>query len=144
MLSYIYMLYDMEVGMKPLGYWLVHIHELIETRFEQALEADGLTRRHWQVLNTIAGRPGTPAQINQALAHFHDDARPLVEDLTGRGWVAGAGEYELTEAGHKAHDRISARVHAERARLLDGISNEEYATLMTLFERIATNAAAPA
>ncbi|MCE6997322.1 MarR family transcriptional regulator [Saccharothrix sp. S26] len=127
--------------MKPLGYWLVHLHDLIETRFHRALEADGLTRRHWQVLNTIATEPGTLTEVEQALAHFHDDVRPLVEDFAGRGWLTG--ECELTEAGRRAHDRIAAQVHAQRARLLDGISDDEYVELIRMLERIAENAAAP-
>ncbi|MET0234417.1 MAG: MarR family winged helix-turn-helix transcriptional regulator [Kibdelosporangium sp.] len=127
--------------MKPLGYWLVHIHDLMETGFAQLLETDGLTRRHWQVLNTIAAKPGDMGEIQQALAHFQDDVRPLIGDFVDRGWVKG--EYELTTTGRAAYDRIAARVHSERAKVLTGISAEEYATLMNLLERIAANAAAP-
>ncbi|MBP2321883.1 DNA-binding MarR family transcriptional regulator [Kibdelosporangium banguiense] len=127
--------------MKPLGYWLVHIHQLIENNFERLLTGDALSRRHWQVLNTIAAKPGSLAEIEQAMAHFHDDVRPLIRDFTDRGWVTP--EYELTAAGREAYDRIAAQVHAERAKVLDGVSPEEYATLMNLLERIATNAATP-
>jgi DNA-binding MarR family transcriptional regulator len=127
--------------MRPLGYWLVHIHEQMETGFERLLAGDALTRRHWQVLNTIAAKPGSLAEIEQALAHFQDDVRPLVEDFTDRGWVTG--EYELTTAGREAYDRVAQRVQGERAKLLTGISDEEYATLMNLLERISANAGAP-
>jgi DNA-binding MarR family transcriptional regulator len=127
--------------MRPLGYWLVHIHEQMETNFERLLADDALTRRHWQALNTIAAKPSSIAEIEQALAHFRDDVRPLVEDFANRGWVTG--EYELTPAGRAAYDRIAGRVRGERAKLLTGISDEEYATLMNLLERISANAAAP-
>jgi DNA-binding MarR family transcriptional regulator len=128
--------------MRPLGYWLVHIHEQMETNFERLLADDGLTRRHWQVLNTIGKKPSSLTEIEQALAHFHDDVRPLVEDFAGRGWVTG--EYELTAAGRAAYDRIAERVQGERAKVTTGISNEEYATLMNLLERISANVTAPA
>jgi DNA-binding MarR family transcriptional regulator len=134
------MSYYMEVGMKPLGYWLVHIHEQMETSFERLLADDSLTRRHWQVLNTIAAKPSSMTEIEQALAHFQDDVRPLVEDFADRGWVTG--EYELTTIGRQAYDRIAQRVQGERAKLRTGISDEEYATLMNLLERISANAGA--
>lgn len=126
--------------MKPLGYWLVHIHEQMETSFERLLADDSLTRRHWQVLNTIAAKPSSMTEIEQALAHFQDDVRPLVEDFADRGWVTG--EYELTTIGRQAYDRIAQRVQGERAKLRTGISDEEYATLMNLLERISANAGA--
>lgn len=126
--------------MKPLGYWLIHIHELLETGFERLLEAEGLSRRHWQVLNTLASKPHTMAEINSALRPFGDDFRQQAEDLVARGWVTG--EFELTTVGHEAHKRVSERVHEFRAKVVDGISADEYATLMNLLERVATNAAA--
>jgi DNA-binding MarR family transcriptional regulator len=126
---------------KPLGYWLVHIHDQMENNFERLLTEDALTRRHWQVLNTIARKPGSMTEIEQALAHFRDDVRPLVEDFAGRGWVTG--EYELTATGRVAYDRIAERVQGERAKVVAGISNEEYATLMNLLERISANVTAP-
>jgi DNA-binding MarR family transcriptional regulator len=130
----------MEVGVKPLGYWLVHIHDQMESNFERLLAGDALTRRHWQVLNTIAKKPGSLTEIEQSLAHFHDDVRPLVEDFAGRGWVTG--EVELTAAGRAAYDRIAERVQGERAKVLTGISDDEYATLVNLLERISANVTA--
>ncbi|RSM84536.1 hypothetical protein DMH04_20655 [Kibdelosporangium aridum] len=122
--------------MKPLGYWLIHIHELLETGFERLFEDEGLTRRHWQVLNTIASK----AEIHTALRPFGDDFRQQVDELAARGWVNG--EFELTTAGREAHQRVSERVHAIRAKVTEGISADEYATLMNLLQRVATNAAA--
>jgi DNA-binding MarR family transcriptional regulator len=141
MLVYIYMLYYMGVTVKPLGYWLIHIHDQLERNFERLLTNERLTRRHWQVLNTIAGKPRGLTEIQQAMAHFGDDVRPLVQDFADRGWVTG--EYELTAQGRTAYGRIAANVHAERAGTLKGISDEEYATLMNLLERISANVTAP-
>lgn len=126
--------------MKPLGYWLIHIHELMENGFERLLADEALTRRHWQVLTTIAGGPHTVAEINTALAPFGDDFRQYIEDLAERGWVDG--ECELTTTGCEVHERVAERVRTFRAKVVDGISEAEYATLMSLLERVATNAAA--
>jgi hypothetical protein len=64
---------------------------LIDEAFERALDADGLTRRHWQVLNTLAAGPSTNAALTAALRPFVEDDAKAVEvvnnDFLGRGWV---------------------------------------------------------
>ncbi|MEU8610825.1 hypothetical protein AB0C29_22835, partial [Actinoplanes sp. NPDC048791] len=45
----------------------------------------------------------------------------------------------LTGAGRAAHDRVAERVRTFRARVTDGLSEQEYATLVTLLERVAGN-----
>nr|WP_042183933.1 MarR family winged helix-turn-helix transcriptional regulator [Kibdelosporangium sp. MJ126-NF4]CEL15966.1 hypothetical protein [Kibdelosporangium sp. MJ126-NF4]CTQ93890.1 hypothetical protein [Kibdelosporangium sp. MJ126-NF4] len=123
--------------MKPLGYYLIHIHETMENAFARLLADETLTRRHWQVLNTIATGPHTQAEINAALKPFGDDFREQVNDLTARGWISG--EHHLTEAGREAHHRVSERVDAFRAKVVNGISVDEYRTLVRLLDRVATN-----
>jgi hypothetical protein len=46
---------------RPIGYWLKHLDSMIEGTFERTLASEGLTRRHWQVLNTLHTQPSTPA-----------------------------------------------------------------------------------
>jgi DNA-binding MarR family transcriptional regulator len=127
--------------MKPFGYWLKHIDAQLEATMGQLLADEDVTRRQWQILNTIAARPSTMAEIDEAAKPFltaeTPTFRPMVDNLTARGWVRG--EYELTDEGRQAYDRISAKVHAFRARTIDGLTNEEYVTLVTLLERVATN-----
>jgi hypothetical protein len=48
-----------------------------------ALEAESLTRRHWQVLNTIAHGARTPEDLDAALAPFGSIAAQLAEVATG-------------------------------------------------------------
>ena len=55
---------------RPIGYWLKHLDRLIDDSFSRALAADELTRRHWQVLNTAARGPASPAELTQALEPF--------------------------------------------------------------------------
>jgi hypothetical protein len=43
----------------PIGYWLKHLDSLIEAAGERALAGQGVTRRHWQALNTLQERPST-------------------------------------------------------------------------------------
>src|SRR5438067_2170858 len=101
--------------MKPLGWWLRHVHELLESSMAQALGAESLSRRHWQVLNTIALGARTPEDVDAALAPFaatEGSMAAKVADLRTRGWVAENGD--LTEAGREAHARVEERVEAFR------------------------------
>lgn len=144
--------------MRPLGYWIKEIDRRIEADFGRLLAHEGLTRRHWQVLTTLAEqRAGTLAQLDAALAPFTPTTRPQLNDLINRGWAtespAGAEHPEprdqaadqpgrevvLTPAGRAAHDRVAERVRAFRAQVAAGLSERDYATLVALLERVAGN-----
>lgn len=122
--------------MKPLGWWLRHVHELLESSMARALDAESLSRRHWQVLNTIALGARTPEEVDAALTPFGSTAGP-VADLRTRGWVAEDGG--LTEAGREAHTRVEERVKAFRTAVTDGISDDDYRTTIRTLERCAAN-----
>jgi hypothetical protein len=90
---------------------------------------------------TLAARPSTMADIDLALAPFLSTGtltfQPVVDDLLTRGWVTGG--YELTGEGRRVHDRVAEQVHAARAKAVEGISAEEYTTLIDLLRRVAAN-----
>jgi hypothetical protein len=126
--------------MKPLGWWLRHLHELLESSMTQALDAESLTRRHWQVLNTIALGARTPEQVDTAMAPFvagEGSMVPKVADLRTRGWVTEDGS--LTADGRKAHARVEEHIKAFRAKAIEGISEDDYRTTLRTLERCAAN-----
>jgi DNA-binding MarR family transcriptional regulator len=122
--------------MKPLGWWLRHVHELLESSMARTLDAESLTRRHWQVLNTIALGAHTPEEVDAALAPF-GSTTSQVADLRDRGWVTETGN--LTTDGREAHARVEARVKAFRSAVTDGVSDEDYRTTIRTLERCAAN-----
>ena len=140
MLSYIYMSSYMEVPVKPLGYWLKHIDNQLEAAFDRLLDEEDVSRRQWQVLNTIASGARDISSIDAAarplLSAEVPTLQPVVSSLASRGWVAS---YELTLSGQEAFDAISTKVHAFRRRAIDGLSEAEYGTLVSLLERVAAN-----
>jgi hypothetical protein len=69
---------------RPIGYWLKHVDRLIDETLLRTLSADDLSRRHWQVLNTLAAGPANV----RALA---DVLRPFVGDEP----LASAGKRQL-------------------------------------------------
>ena len=127
--------------MKPLGWWLRHVHELLESSMAQALETESLTRRHWQVLNTIALGVHTPEEVDAQLAPFvttEGSTVTKVADLRARGWIT-EGELALTETGREAHARVEERIKAFRVSSMDGISDDDYRTTLRTLERCAAN-----
>jgi hypothetical protein len=58
---------------RPIGYWLKHLDRLIEDNFDRLLASEGLTRRHWQLLNTLHRGPSTHEELAEAVAPFVTD-----------------------------------------------------------------------
>src|SRR5262245_21720093 len=130
-------------GQRPIGYWLKHLDRLIEETFSQTLASDGLTRRHWQILNTLARGPAPSAELTNALDPFvrHDPAAldTAVDDLANCGWVSRDqdGRLCLTQAGQTAHQQTQERVQQTRGLILRGVSTSEYATVIDILTRMS-------
>src|SRR4030095_16926535 len=120
----------MEPERRPIGYWLKHLDRLIDQAFERTLDGDGLTRRHWQVLNTLAAAPSTEAALTAALQPFVDgDAKAVEVVINGfldRGWVRRLpdGGIEISDRGRAAHEAGMRRVAETRQRTLCGLTGD--------------------
>ncbi|MFI6925863.1 MarR family winged helix-turn-helix transcriptional regulator [Nonomuraea spiralis] len=121
---------------KPLGYWLMHLHNLLEEQFARTLADLGLSRRQWQALNLLSRGDTTREELTTALTHFSTDGGPdPLAGLTARGWAVstGGGAVALTEAGRATHLEASKRVEGSRATVLGGLTLDQYAeTIRTL------------
>jgi DNA-binding MarR family transcriptional regulator len=129
----------------PIGYWLKHADEIITARSNQALADQGFTRFRWQALNMIyeAGTI-TRDQIFNVLQTFLD-AHQLDEMLNGfiqEGWLVVEGNaLSLTEAGKSKRTDLFKRQGEVRRRAMQGISDEEYVTIIAVLQRIVNNLA---
>ncbi|WP_432588955.1 MarR family transcriptional regulator [Streptomyces sp. HD1123-B1] len=141
---------------KPIGYWLKHLDALIDADFEHALAGSGLTRRHWQVLNSLTAAPCRTDELSAALLPFWGEGAITLDEvlvsLRGRGWVGrveGEGEggrWALTPLGAEGRAEAAGRVGATRRRLMDGVTAEQYHETVRVLSRMAANleAAPPA
>ena len=141
-----YMTKDMKIASRrPIGYWLKHLDRLIEDTFSRTLAGQGLTRRHWQVLNTLAHGPASPADLTKALDPFlRDDptGQATTEaDLIDRGWVSHDqdGRLCLTLHGQTAHQQTHKQVQQTRELMLHGVHVGEYAAVIDILTRMAAN-----
>jgi hypothetical protein len=125
--------------MKPIGYWLKHLHNLLEEQFELAL--DGLSRRDWQVLNTLGSGPQTRDELEQALIPFWEDGQPDLDDVLSRDeWFEEKEDLvSLTEKGREVHAAAAARVGRTRAVVLNGLDREQYEETIRVLSVMASN-----
>ncbi|WP_193318086.1 MULTISPECIES: MarR family winged helix-turn-helix transcriptional regulator [Streptomyces] len=131
---------------RPIGYWLRHLHNLLEEQLAATLAHHGVGRRHWQTLNSLAQRPHTDAELRETLAPFWGEGEvalgPLLDDLTERGWTVrqpDAGALALTDRGAAVHAELAEHVKRTRALLLTGIGPERYAATVHTLAAMAGN-----
>ncbi|MFI2705266.1 MarR family winged helix-turn-helix transcriptional regulator [Cellulosimicrobium composti] len=136
---------------RPIGYWLKLVDRLIDESFDGVFHHSGLTRRHWQVLNTIRDGVSEETSVDGVLSPFtgaggagHGGASAVaaeIDDLVRRGWVSrGAdGALSVTVAGNHAYHDLLDAVSLSRERVAEGISREEYARTVATLERMARN-----
>lgn len=114
---------------KPIGFWLKHLHNLLEDGLTRVLADHGLTRRHWQALNT--SRHG-----EEALEVF-DGAAEARADLVARGWITADGT--LTDEGRAARTEIAERVRRFRELSVAGLTEDQYADAVRVLATMAAN-----
>jgi DNA-binding MarR family transcriptional regulator len=126
---------------RPIGWWV----RRLDTRLEEAVDAvvtgEGLTRRHWQVLHSLAAGTEQEAGLAGALVDFPGDVAAVVSDLVARGWAVrtGGGQVGLTADGTAAHDRVSRAVGRVRRHVADGLSRSEYEAAIRVLARMVDN-----
>ena len=133
---------DME---RPIGYWLKHLDRLIEDAAERTLTEEKLTRRHWQILNTLRESPQDEAGLTDVIRPFWTaDAITLAEvttDLTTRGWLTRdeTGRYALTSAGEQAHAEVREKVNGIRTTFLTDLTEADYHRTVATLRQMAEN-----
>jgi DNA-binding MarR family transcriptional regulator len=129
---------------KPIGYWLQHLHNLLETQFDLTLADLGVQRRHWQTLNTISLARTHQKELGESLAPFWTGEGPdltsVLTDLTERGWIEQHdGVIDLTLAGREAHGHIADRVGRTRAVVTEGLTGDQYAETVRVLSVMSSN-----
>lgn len=129
---------------RPIGFWCKLVDRLIDETFDALLREEQLTRRHWQVLNVLSTQVASVVEINGQLTPFlgagEDTVRPVLDELTDRGWVGWAdGRPSLTPQGSEAHGALQRAVSAQRQRVAAGIGAEEYQATLDVLRRVAVN-----
>ena len=126
---------------RPIGWWVKRLDALLEEAVDAVVTAEGLTRRHWQVLHSMATGTDQVADVRAALADFPGDVEVVVSDLVARAWIVrlGTDGVRLTPDGAAAHDRVSRAVGRVRRHVADGLSRQEYERTILVLRRMVEN-----
>jgi DNA-binding MarR family transcriptional regulator len=126
---------------RPIGWWVKRLDTLLEQAVDAVVDAEGLTRRHWQVLHFLATGTEQEGDVRTALADFPGDIDVVVSDLVARGWGVrlGTGRVGLTPDGAAAHDRVFRAVGRVRRHVADGLSRSEYERTILVLSRMVAN-----
>jgi hypothetical protein len=115
---------NMELDVRPIGYWLKHLDALVEEAFERCFDGTDITRRHWQLLNAV--RNGEP-----------EDDR-LNDDLVRNGWTT-PDLAALTPRGEAVLATLKSKVDGVRATVTTGLTDQQYAATVSALEAMAAN-----
>ncbi|MEU4257358.1 MarR family transcriptional regulator [Streptomyces fradiae] len=141
---------DEDLAAQPIGYWSHVVHKAVIRRLRDAMADLDLTQPLWWTLNRLAAAgPGGASREELAaglvaLADDPDEIPRIPARLAYRGWTTEdeEGVLRLTGEGAAAHARTRALVTDVRARLHEGVTDEEYAAALRVLRRIARNAEA--
>ena len=129
----------------PIGYWLKLADKVLTQQIDQAQAVHGVTRTDWQILNLLKenGR-ASDEQLFTTMRTFVDSIQfqEAMYHLIERGWIdetLASGELQLTYAGHDQHARIFATQKEVRQRAMQGISQDEYVTVIRVLQQIVEN-----
>jgi len=131
------------VADRPISWWVKHVDQLIEESFDRVLAGEGMGRRHWRVLNALAGGVGALPGLDRALAPFREagpDLTVVLDQLVSRGWVRrSAGRLSLSPTGSAARERLVKAVSAQRERVTEGIDERSYRATVETLRQITRN-----
>ena len=133
----------------PIGYWLKRADEVITEHVNAVQTANGVSRTDWQVLNMLHEAGGASKErLFETMRTFIDAAGldEIIARLMNRGWIeqsgesaSGAAQIQLTDEGRHRHAEILSLQKEVRRRAVQGVSEEEYAMVIRVLQRIVAN-----
>lgn len=133
----------------PIGYWLKQADTLLTAQIDHAQAVHGVSRTEWQVINLLMERGHANRTAIFATMRTFVDAATLdavLAALVARGWVErqpettpGTDAFHLTAEGQRQHAAIFATQKEVRQRAMQGISAEEYATVVRVLQQMVDN-----
>lgn len=131
----------------PIEYWLRHADEVVTGHVNQVLEDYGFTRSRWLVLNSIY-EAGTiiKKDVCETLKIFTAWLDEILDGFIKEGWLVKRGDGDaavlmLTETGKSEYEAITALQCEVRRHVLRDVSDQEYATVIEVLQRIVSNLA---
>ncbi|GAB3254286.1 hypothetical protein [Kineosporia babensis] len=130
-------------GLPPIGWAARRLDGLIDEQFQRTVAQFGLDRRRWQILNVLAARPASRAQVEAELAPFLTMGESLAEVIDSLAGLVEVGEVlTLTTLGQARLEEAGRAVVLTRGLLVQGLAEGEYeqavATLLKMIRNLET------
>jgi DNA-binding MarR family transcriptional regulator len=128
-----------------LGFWLRFVSNHVSIRFQQLLEAKGVTVTEWVALRTLWARNETShAELIQSLGMTKGAASKVISRLEEKGLarrqLAGESSREqslvLTASGKAAVPQLAALADANDDHFFGHLSSDERQTLMNAMQAL--------
>ncbi|MGV8967828.1 MAG: MarR family winged helix-turn-helix transcriptional regulator [Cellulomonas sp.] len=130
---------EQQTPRRPIGWWLKEADARLDAAFDNSLADQGVDRRSWQVLATLAGSTITRAEVIAALGSFDAPATvdSVIDTLRDRAWVEEThGLLQLTTEGVRTQAALVPLVDEVRAQVTSALPGDDYTTLVRLLARL--------
>jgi hypothetical protein len=137
---------DAEILRRPVGWWLKEADARLDAAFDSSLSAQGVDRRGWQVVATLATSSTPRADVVASLAAFDDPdvVEDVVDGLKRRGWVDESnGTLRLTPAGAQKQAALAPLVESVRRHVTGALPEDDYLVLVRLLARLVAGLPEP-
>ena len=134
-----------ELLRQPIGYWTGHTYRTVVGRIRSDLADEGLIQPTWWILNHVDGDPGAwnEEKLIDRLEPFDDQGTDFAEafaQLKRRKLIHDGGSgLRLTERGEAVLRRARDRSAASLAQTMEGVSEDDYLTMLDVLRRIVDN-----
>lgn len=137
---------DTELIRQPIGYWSWAASKAVVTYIREGLSEFGLSQPQWWILNQVfdGGEDGrTRAEVRAVLEGYLDVGAALeteTDALLDRGLLTITDQrLHLTPEGSALRARAAERQVGMRARIHDGIPDEDYVATLKVLQRMIHN-----
>lgn len=129
---------------QPIGFWTVRAGEAIRARTRGALEAIGVSQPEWWVLHQLTlhpdGMPRTEMVDTIGPNDTPEAIETAIESAAGKGWLRARGEVlHPTDTGSAVFERAMAVQTMLEDERMQGVTEEDYATAITVMQRVIEN-----
>ncbi|MEU4209710.1 MarR family winged helix-turn-helix transcriptional regulator [Streptomyces sp. NPDC026206] len=132
---------------QPIGYWSWAANKAVIRHIRSAMARVDITQPQWWILNRVDAAPDgmTRQELRDLLAPNLDEGTDgidlALDSAVVRGWVTGTdgGRFLLTGAGREAKERTMEVVVRVRGEIHAGVTDEEYATVVRVLQRMVEN-----
>ena len=130
---------DEQILRRPIGWWLKEADSRLDAAFDSTLHPQGVDRRGWQVLATLARSSTRRVDVVAALAAFDEPTivEGVVDEFRRRGWVEeSAGVLRLTPVGAQQQEALAPLVERVRHQVAAALPEDDYLILVRLLARL--------